>query len=61
MNISSVGSSAQYMAQAASDSEGVAVMGKVLDQQKAEGQDTVELIASAAAPPSNGHSLSVYA
>jgi hypothetical protein len=61
MNISSVGSSLQYMAAAGTDTEGALVMGKVLDQAKVEGQDTQELIASAAPAPQSGHALSVYA
>jgi hypothetical protein len=61
MNISSVGSSVQYAVAGADSSAGAAVMGKVLDQEKAQAQDTVELIASAGAQPPEGHTLSVYA
>lgn len=59
MNISSAASPAQYATMNSPSTESAAVVDKVLDQEKTDGQDTVELIASAA-PPRAG-SLSVYA
>jgi hypothetical protein len=61
MNISSVGSPAQYATMAAADSVSASVDGSVLNEVKAEGQDTVDLINSAASQPQAGHALSVYA
>ncbi len=61
MTISSVGSpltSAMEMAE--SSPAAGAVMGQVLNQEKVEGQDAVDLIETAAAP-AGGKGLSVYA
>jgi hypothetical protein len=61
MNISSVESSAQYATMSAATSVSAAIDAKVLDQVKAEGQDSVELINSAASPAQAGHAVSLYA
>jgi len=60
MNIQSVGSSMQSSMENAQGATAGAVMSKVLDQEKIDGQDAIDLIDSAAQPSSSG-SLSVYA
>ncbi len=60
MNISSVSSSLQSSMLNASGSTAGAVMGKVLDQEKTDGQDAEALIESAAPAPRDG-AVSVYA
>jgi hypothetical protein len=62
MNVSNVGSPAQYLSALDPDS-GVSgsVAVKVLQQEKTDGQDEEDLIQSASQQPSDGHSLSVYA
>jgi hypothetical protein len=61
MNISSIGSSVQYATLSANNEASAAVVGKVLDQEKTDGQNAVQLIDSADPKGSSGHSLSVYA
>jgi hypothetical protein len=61
MNISSVGSSLPSAMQGAQGPTAGAVMQKVLDQEKVDGEDALDLISSADVKPSNGQSLSVYA
>jgi len=61
MTLSSVGSSLASSMQSAQGPTAGAVMGKVLDQEKADGKATVQLIDSAAPEQAAGHTLSVYA
>jgi hypothetical protein len=63
MNVSSVGSPAQYMPANASSASSGAVMGKVLSQEKADGQEAEDLIASASPQTSGstGSNVNTYA
>ncbi len=61
MNVSSVGSPAQYAPANLSSATSGAVMGKVLSQEKTDGQEAEDLIASASPQTSGGHAVSVYA
>ncbi len=59
MNIQSLGSSMQSSMESAQGATAGAVMTKVLDQEKIDGQDAIDLIDSA--KPASSGSLSVYA
>jgi hypothetical protein len=61
MNISSTGSAAEYATMAVPDKASATVVGKVLDQEKSDGQAMVDLIDSAGSPTGQGHALSIYA
>jgi len=62
MNISSVGSPAQYVAQLDPGSGvSAAVAGKELGQVKIDGEEALDLIQSADPSTDGGHSVSVYA
>jgi hypothetical protein len=62
MNVSSVGSPAQYM-NSVDSSDGVSgsVAEKVLSQVKQDGEEALDLIHSAAPQGSTGQNLNVYA